>query len=277
MSLVRVPCAVIGALVSLVIPATAEPTDGLPALAGHRAIYELTLATANGNKAPASARGRIAFDFSGSPCEGYVQNFRQITELQPAEGPPRLSDMRSATFEAADGADFRFKIETKIDNSKAEDIDGKAKKAPGAALSIDLAKPKRQRLDLNGAALFPTEHLRRILMAARAGESILEAKVYDGSGDGEKIFDTLSVVGKPSTGAVDEKAAQVEALKSMRRWPVTISYFEPGKKDDQPTYVLSFDLYENGISRALRLDYGDFVLIGQMTELTLLPAKNCKK
>ncbi|MBI3275002.1 MAG: cell envelope integrity EipB family protein [Methylocystis sp.] len=249
----------------------------LAPLAAHRAVYDLTLSSSTGNKAPASARGRIAFDFSGSACEGYVQNFRQITELQPAEGPPRLSDMRSATFETADGNDFRFKIETKIDNSRAEDIDGKAKKAPGAALSIDIAKPKRARLDLKSESLFPTQHLRRILAAARAGESILEAKVYDGSGDGAKVFDTLSVVGKASTRAVDEKAAQIDALKSMRHWPVAISYFEPDKKDQHPAYVLSFDLYENGISRALRLDYGDFVLAGEMRELTLLPAKTCKK
>ena len=49
------------------------------------------------------------------------------------------------------------------------------------------------------------------------------------------------------------------------------------KKDGVPNYVLSFDLYENGISRALTLDYGDFVLSGEMTSLELLPEKACKK
>jgi hypothetical protein len=40
---------------------------------------------------------------------------------------------------------------------------------------------------------------------------------------------------------------------------------------------LSFQLYENGISRALRLDYGDFVLAGEMTSLELLPTPPCPK
>lgn len=288
MALARIFGAILGCASSLAFaqsavadPALAAPlapASAQPQLAPHRAVYDLTLSNGSGSKAPASARGRIAFDFNGSSCDGYVQNFRQITELQPAEGPPRLSDMRSATFEAGDGKDFRFRIETKLDNVKAEDIDGKANKKSEKALAVDLAKPKHSKLDLDGSALFPTEHLRHILAAAQSGEQILEAKVFDGSGDGEKVFDTMTVVGKPMSGSVKEKAAQIKPLEELRRWPVSISYFETGKRDEQPVYVLSFDLYENGISRALKLDYGDFALTGEMTELSIHPASTtCKK
>lgn len=262
---------------ALVSPAARAESAAAPALVSHRAVYDLTLLKASGAKAPAQARGRIAFDFSGSPCEGYVQNFRQITELQPAEGSAKLSDMRSATFEAGDGADFRFKIETKVDSARAEDIDGKAQKTKDARLAVDLSKPKRAHVDLAGPTFFPTEHLRRILDSARADETLLEARVFDGTGDGEKIFDTLAVIGKAVVTAPQEKAAQNDALKGVRRWPVAISYFEPGKKDGQPIYVLSFDLYENGVSRALKLDYGDFTLRGEMTELVVSPTAVCKK
>lgn len=282
------PARIIGAILgcaSLIAPGVALADTAVaaavaphPQLAPHRAVYDLSLGQASGSKAPASARGRIAFDFSGSACDGWVQNFRQITELQPTEGPARLSDMRSATFEGGDGKDFRFRIETRLDNVQAEDIDGKAKKDAGAGLAVDLAKPKQSSLALDGGALFPTEHLRHILSAASTGETILEAKVFDGSGDGAKVFDTLTVIGKPASGAVGEKAAQIKPLETLRRWPVSISYFEPGKRDEQPVYVLSFDLYENGISRALKLDYGDFTLTGEMTELSLLPsASGCSK
>ena len=247
------------------------------ALANHRAVYDLSLLKTTGAKAPAQARGRIAFDFSGSACEGYVQNFRQITELQPAEGAAKLSDMRSATFEGGDGADFRFKVETKVDNSRTEEVDGQAKKSSDARLSIKLSKPKRAHVELTGAMLFPTEHLRKIVESAVAGEHLLEARVFDGTGDGEKAFDTLTVIGKQTIEPAQEEAARVNELKNVRRWPVAISYFDLGKKDGEPIYVLSFDLYENGVSRALRLDYGDFVLRGDMTELVMQPTPVCKK
>jgi hypothetical protein len=247
------------------------------ALAAHRAVYELSLLKSSGAKAPASARGRISFDFNGSSCDGYTQNFRQVTELQPTEGSSRLSDMRSSTFEAGDAKDYTFAIQTKVDDTTAEDIAGKARKTADTQVSIALSKPKSAKLELTGAVLFPTEHLQHILAAGQAGETILEAKVFDGTGDGEKVFDTLSIIGKATTTPPGEKAAQIDALKSMRRWPVAISYFEPGKRDQQPAYVLSFDLYENGVSRALKLDYGDFTLAGEMTELTILPAAKCGK
>ena len=54
----------------------------------------------------------------------------------------------------------------------------------------------------------------------------------------------------------------------MPRWPVTISYFDKGKTDNSgeqtPAYTIGFELYENGISRALTLDYNDFVVDGKL-------------
>jgi hypothetical protein len=246
-------------------------------LISHRAVYELTLAKSVGSKSPTAAHGRIAFDFTGSACDGYVQNFRQLTELQPAEGPTRVSDMHSATYEDADGRNFDFKMQTSIDNGTAESIDGKAWKSATGHLSVNLNKPKHSKFELDSGVVFPTEHLKRILAAAAAGENLLEVKVYDGSETGEKVYETTTYIGHPIADPAVEKAAHIAELDNIRRWPVSISYFEGGKKDDAPSYILSFDLYENGISRALRLDYGDFVLAGEMSSLELLSEPACTK
>lgn len=247
-------------------------------LAAHRAIYDLTLLKAVGTKSPTDARGRIAFDFTGSACDGYVQNFRQLTELQPAEGPTRTSDLRSMTFEDGEGRSFTFKMQTKLDNQQTDEVDGHAQRPAQGPILVDLVKPRQAKLDFSHEVLFPTEHIRYILAAAKAGKRILEVKVYDGSDSGEKIFSTTTIIGQPIDTPAIEKAAHIPALENMRRWPVTISYFDEGQKDEAPNYTLSFDLYENGISRALRLDYGDFVLAGEMTSLELLPqSATCTK
>jgi hypothetical protein len=246
-------------------------------LVSHRAVYELALVKSVGSKSPTAAHGRIAFDFTGSACDGYVQNFRQLTELQPAEGPTRVSDMHSATYEDADGRNFDFKIQTSIDSGAAESVDGKAWKSAAGHLSVNLDKPKHSKFELDSSVVFPTEHLKRILAAAEAGENLLEVKVYDGSETGEKVYETTTYIGHPIADPAVEKAAHIPQLDNIRRWPVSISYFEGGKKDDAPSYILSFDLYENGISRALRLDYGDFVLAGEMSSLELLSEPACAK
>ena len=266
----------VASLMLVPMGAGAEPGPAT-ALASHRAVYDLTLIKTEGNKAPSDASGRIAFDFSGSACDGYSQNFRQLTEMQGAEGPRRISDMRSATFEDSEGKTFTFKVETDIDHAKVEETDGRAARPAGGGLSVSLLHPKATKVDLAENVVFPTDHIRRVIMAARAGERLLALKVFDGSETGEKIFDTTTVIGKPATGPVNDAASAVPAMAGITRWPVAISYFAEGKGDSQPAYVLSFDLYENGISRELKLDYGDFTLLGHMVKLEMLPTKACAK
>ena len=52
---------------------------------------------------------------------------------------------------------------------------------------------------------------------------------------------------------------------------MTISYFDKSKTggEQTPIYAITFELYENGISRALMLDYNDFVVTGEMTSLEI--------
>jgi hypothetical protein len=257
-------------------PLSAPPGEAPVPLVAHRAAYRVTLLKSIGTKSPTSAHGRVSYEFSGSSCEGYTQNFRQITELQPAEGATRLSDMRSATFEDADGHTFAFNVTTSVDNGGSDVIDGRAVKKD-ASLAIQISKPARETIDVDQQVLFPTEHLERILAAARADQHLVGVKVFDGSDDGTKVFDTTAIIGKPIMGPAGDRGVDSSLLDKVRRWPVSISYFEEGHKDEGPAYILAFDLYENGVSRALRFDYGDFVLAGEMTNLELLPTKTCAK
>ena len=274
MAAIRSVACVFGLVLAL-SPAMAQKNGA--SLASHRATYELTLLKSTGSKAPSAARGRIAFDFSGSACDGYTQEFRQYTEIEPSEGESRVSDMRSTTFEEGDGRKFRFKIKTRSGRGGEDEVDGAAGLSRDGALSVDLKRPRRLKLDLAQGVLFPTEHLRRVIVAAQAGERIFETKVYDGSDNGDRVYDTLAVIGKAADSKPKEKAAQNPALEGVIRWPVAISYFDANRKDSSPNYVLSFDLYANGVARALKLDYGDFVLAGEMTSLEIKPTPACKK
>ena len=266
-----------GAVFALALGLAPVSAAGLMPLASHRAVYDLTLADGGDNKAPVAASGRIAFEFTGSACEGYVMNFRQLTELQPASGAIRVSDMRSSTYEGGDAKTYQFRTETVVNGARVEKIDGSAKKSSSGALLIDLSKPKKATLNVDKRVAFPTEQIERILDAARAGRSTLEMKVFDGSSTGKKVYNTLAVIGRPIKTPPTDKAARTGVLRTMRRWPVAVSYFDSAKEDSPPEYVLSFDLYENGVSGALKLNYGDFTLNGELTHFRLLPQTGCSK
>jgi hypothetical protein len=138
-------------------------------------------------------------------------------------------------------------------------------------------------LDIDAAAVFPTQHMVRVIEAARAGKTILDFPVYDGSDTGDKVYDTLTVIGRklgPDDGKHDDAAAKAPKLAGVSRWPVTISYFEKSKAqkstEQTPVYAIGFELYENGISRALSLDYNDFVVTGKLTSLEIKDIKPCR-
>ena len=86
--------------------------------------------------------------------------------------------------------------------------------------------------------------------------------------------------GTPRFSAVHSiVTGKVAALDGLTRWPVTMSYFErkPGDTGDRtPSYTMSFELYENGISRALMLDYGNFVVRGDLISLRLKKRAECR-
>jgi len=260
-------------------PATAA-TSGV--FLPHQALYELSLVKSRGSSSINSARGRILYNFSGSACEGYTSEFRQVSELDSGEGKVTLSDLRSTSWEDGAGKSYRFKIDTRMNDADASPVDGIAERS-GDHITVKLKAPAAKTFTLDGATVFPTEQIQRIIAAARAGKSVLELMVYDGSDNGEKVYNTLSVIGQPIPGdrtiATPDPSTANDVMKTLTRWPVTVSYYDRDAKADgeqTPVYAMSFELFENGVSRALVLDYNDFVISGAMGKFDVKDAKPCK-
>jgi hypothetical protein len=249
----------------------------------HQALYELNLVKSRGSNPINSARGRILYNFSGSACEGYTSEFRQVSELDVGEGKVTLSDLRSNSWEDGAGKSYRFKIDARMNDSDSSPVDGIAERT-GDHITVKLKQPEAKTFTLDGATVFPTEQIQRIIAAAKEGKSLLELMVYDGSDNGQKVYNTLSVIGQAippdkATPSPDPSTTS-EQMKAMTRWPVTVSYYDRDaqKKDGEqtPVYAMSFELFENGVSRALVLDYNDFVISGALGKFDVKDAKPCK-
>ena len=276
----RTSLASLAALAVVVGPAKA--IAGAPFLP-HQALYELSLVKSRGSNPVNSARGRILYNFSGNACEGYTSEFRQVSELEVGEGKTMLSDLRSSSWEDGEGKSYRFKVDARTNDADPSAVDGIAERS-GDHITVKLKQPEAKTFTLDGSTVFPTEQIQRIIAAAREGKSLLELTVYDGSDNGQKVYNTLSVIGQPITDskqvASPDASTSDEHMKALTRWPVTVSYFdrEAKKKDGEqtPVYSMSFELYENGVSRKLVLDYNDFVIAGAMGKFDVKDAKEVK-
>jgi hypothetical protein len=269
------------ALILVGFASGAGAQDAPMRLVPHRAVYDLALQKTRGNSQVAAVSGRILYDFDGNACAGYSLEFRQVSKLESGENKQSTSDLRSTTWEGADAKSFKFTSQNFVDENLVDSVDGRAERRPDET-AVNLVKPEHKNLDLDAKVVFPTEHMVRVIEAARAGKSILNFPVYDGSETGQKVFDTLTVIGRkiaPNQRQHDDAAANDVKLTGVARWPVTISYFDKTKKaensEQTPAYAIGFELYENGISRALALDYNDFVVAGKLSSLEVRQPKPC--
>src|ERR1700751_3462618 len=216
---------------------TALAAGAMPFLP-HQALYDLSLVRSRGSNPVNRARGRILYNFSGNACEGYPSEFRQVSELEIGEGKTMLSDLRSTSWEDGQGKSYRFKIDSRTNDSDPSAVDGIAERT-GDHITVKLKQPEAKTFTLDGSTVFPTEQIRRIIAAAKEGKSLLELTVYDGSDNGQKVYNTLSVIGQPISGpkesASPDPSTTNEQMKALTRWPVTVSYYDRDirKKDGE--------------------------------------------
>ncbi len=276
-ALAAAPIALIAAEAAAADPAV-EVLEGFTA---HRAVYDLELARADSSSNIAAAAGRLVFEFTGSTCDGYSVNSRFVTRLQDQDGSERITDLRSATYETLDPATFTFNNRTFVNQVEQDRVAGRAT-AIEDGLEVELDAPERllERIDVD--AVFPTRHVANLLVAARAGEKIHEADVYDGAEDGTKVFATTTVIGPERAGVGDPAEGEASAViglpDDLVHWRMNMSYFdlEGASGEVTSSYELGFVLYDNGISRDLTFDYGSFALRAHLSDLEIIDTPPCE-
>lgn len=262
--------AVFAAAAGGLIPVHAEAQ----ALAAHRAVYDVALKDASDRSGITSMNGRIVYEFRGSVCDGYTTNFRFVTRLRSAAGN-RLTDQQTSTYEDAAGENFRFVTKSFVDEKLDRELSGSAVREDGA-LSVELKKPDAAEFSLP-PALFPTAHMIDLLDRAEGGERIYETQIFDGSEDGDRVLTTTVIIGPEKTGTEGD-GKNAGPLKDDPFRNVSISYFgEEGESSGEalPEYQISFKLYDNGVTRDLIMDYGDFALTGALNQIEMLPQESC--
>ena len=126
------------ALSVLALPSPASAQGGATtALASHRAVYDLKLSSTRGKRAMNAVRGRILYDFSGSACEGYALQFRQVSELDSGEGKVIVSDLRATSWEDGAAKRLRFHSQNYFDDNLRDQVDGQAERE-GDGVAVEL-------------------------------------------------------------------------------------------------------------------------------------------
>lgn len=241
----------------------------------HRAVYDLEIKNTTERAGVEALSGRMVFEFTGSACLGYKTDFRFVTNIV-ANGTSRITDQQTVTMENTEDKSFVFQTKTFTDEKLDKDLYGTAR-AIDEKILIDIQSPEKQQITLTESQ-FPVQHLINVIEQAKKGNRNFEAKVFDGSDDGDEALLVSTLVGKIKSPAKDDlEIDKLGDIGKQKYWPVSIAYFKDEvNTDSNPIYRMSFKLHENGITRGLTMDYGDFAISARLAKFDQIDNEPCE-
>lgn len=236
-------------------------------LAGHRALYTLTLETARGDIIGAS--GTMGFEVIDA-CDAWAVRQRLAITVTSRDGTDIDLTSDYTTWESKDGLRMRFRLRQSTEDTVVNDLAGTAElEREGGTGRATYAQPPDTARDLPPGTMFPTRHTEAILAAAKEGKRFVAIPLFDGT-SAEGVQDSTAAIAA-WTAPAESRWPVLGPLSSVR---VRIAFFERGGAKQQPDYEVGMRYWENGIADQLSMDFGDYVLSGKLTELTV-PKPGC--
>jgi hypothetical protein len=268
MTMIRMATAAMAASMALAGPSFA----GEPMVTGV-AIYEIGLDPAKG-AGLATISGTMEAKVE-RVCDAYVTEATLDAELTGPDGSRVPLEVVSRHRETVD--DLEFEVSTSLADTVVDTARGTAIRDANG-LVVELEEPRTDTLILPERALFPMGMLEAVIAAAKAGETFVQFRTFDGTGGGSDVW-TVSVLITPAGAVADEDEAMfVEGLGfgDLAHWRMALSYFPPAASGEQtPAFSTSMVVYENGFAQAAVYDLGQFAMRLKLTEFRPIAPKPC--
>ena len=241
-------------------------------IVAHRALYTMSLMRAGSNSGVTAAKGTMAYQW-GETCDGWTVEQRYRLNMGYAESSDVAISSNFVTWESRDGLRYRFNQKETRNGTDQDEIRGAANlEAAGKGGTAEFEKPADKSFALPAGVLFPSAHTILLIDKAQAGESFISKQVFDGS-TVENAALVSAVIGPRIEP--DAAAAKQSPLLNRPGWRVRLAFFPADPKADKPDYELGMLLLDNGVSRDMVIDYGDYAISAKLDDIEALPKPHC--
>jgi hypothetical protein len=253
-------------------PAAAAPLAPLTAraLASHRGIYTLTLDRARENATIVDVSGAMLFEIIDA-CESWASRQRFTMTLRNREGTELETGSDYATLESMDGRNLRFSLTHMTQGAVKNRVAGQAELTADGSGVARYSEPEVKELPIPPGTLLPNTHTIAALNAARAGQRLLVAPIFDGTtADGAQQTTTVM---SPWQGP--QPVPEAPSLSTLGSSRMRIAFFEPDGEQAggarTPSYEVSLRYFENGVADDMIMDFGDFTVRAKLMKLEDAP------
>jgi len=261
----------VGFLVGAIAALVAEPLAAAE-IASHRALYKMSLGRAGGDSGVTAASGTMAYQW-GESCDGWTVEQRYRMKMGYSESPDVSIASNFVTWEAKDGLRYRFNQKETRNGADEDEVKGEAKlEGPGQGGTAQFELPKDKNFKLPAGVMFPSAHTIAVIKKAEAGENFMSQQVFDGATAEGPVL--VSAVIGPKVDP-DPDAAKKSPLLNHPGWRVRLAFFPADQKAEKPDYELGMVLLDNGISRDMIIDYGEYAIRAKLEDIEALPKPGC--
>ncbi len=253
-------------------PAAAAPLAPLTArsLASHRGVYSLTLDRARENATIVDVSGAMLFELIDA-CESWTTRQRFTMTLRNREGTELETGSDYATLESMDGRNLRFSLTQMTQGAVESRVAGQAELTADGSGVARYSEPEVKELPIPPGTLLPNTHTIATLNAARAGQRLLVAPIFDGTtADGAQQTTTVM---SPWQGP--QPVPEAPSLSTLGSSRMRIAFFEPDGEQAggarTPSYEVSLRYFENGVADDMIMDFGDFTVRAKLVKLEDAP------
>ena len=258
-------------------PAGAAPMP----LQAHVAVYDVSLARAEDRLGLSGVRGRLVLELAGSECSDWTVNFRMVSQFISEDQSVRLLDTQSSTWESSSNRELRVTQRHFVDNALDTEARVDATIETTGRVHGQMEQPDGQTFELARGTIFPIAHLKKLVSSADGNRQRDKSVVFDGS-EGSKAYTAISFIGprrKPAKQLTTLKTGDAAKLSAVPAWPVAISFYDPddGKHvEGTPSYQMQFEMFANGVSGDMTIDYGDYSLKADLAKLEYGKTEACR-
>jgi hypothetical protein len=258
----------LGILVAGVVSGPSGAAEIMP----HRALYTMTLGRAGGNAGVIAAAGTMAYQW-GESCDGWTVEQRYRLKMDYADSPDVNIASNFVTWEAKDGLHYRFNQKETRNGKADEEIRGVAKlDGPGKGGDADFETPAGKSFKLPAEMMFPSAHTMFLIDQAKTGATFISKHIFDGATVENAVL--VSAVIGPRI-APDPAAAKQSPLLNRPGWRVRLAFFPADPKEEKPDYELGMLLLDNGVSKDMVIDYGEYAIHAKLDDIEPMPKPGC--
>jgi hypothetical protein len=260
--------AVLAVGLAVLLPILARAAEIVP----HRALYTMTLGSTRGDSGVIGATGAMDYEW-GETCNGWTIEQRYRLKMRYAENQDVDVTSTFVTWESKDGLRYRFNQRQTRNGELDQEVRGEARlDGPGKGGVAVFTKPQPQTLKLAPGVLFPSAHTILLIDKAMAGATFITRQVFDGATN-ENAVQVSAVIG--TKVSADPVSAKLSPLLERPGWRIRLAFFPVDAKAEEPDYELGMDLLDNGVSRDMVIDYGDYSIRAKLDDIEALGKPGC--